>query len=130
MRDFADRLTQVAGAERISSETVDLHSPEVVNTSLEVAQSTATILEELHRDFRKQNTGALRRAKNYVIGKLSNIVRNTVEKPLLSQQKYNQQVLFLLNHLQQEVEELKSQLKDSKGKSMNNKSEKQQPGQT
>lgn len=101
---------------QLSSEKYQDNDPRLVKASLEIAESTKSILGGLYYDFRKPNQSKLRKLKNLVIGKIANIVRNTLERPLLTQQKFNEQSYFLLKLLLKENEQLKQELADLKAK--------------
>lgn len=88
--------------------------PRLVEAALEVAETSKNILSGLYFDFRQTGGGSLRKLKNAVLGRIANVVRNTLERSLLSQQKFNEQTLFLIKSLQKDNSELRQQISDLK----------------
>jgi hypothetical protein len=84
--------------------------PRLIEAALEVADTSKNILSGLYFDFRQTGGGSMRRLKNTVLGKIANIVRNTLERSLLSQQKFNEQALFLIKSLQKDNAELRREI--------------------
>ncbi len=84
--------------------------PRLIAAALEVAETSKNILSGLYFDFRQTGGGSLRRLKNLALGKIANVVRNTLERSLLSQQKFNEQTLFLIKSLQKDNAELRKQI--------------------
>lgn len=96
------------------SESYTNNDPRLVAAALELAESSKAILGGLYYDFRKTEDGTLRKLKNKVIGKIANIVRNTLERPLLTQQKFNEQSFYLIKLLLEENRKLRAELAELK----------------
>lgn len=114
-----EKVREYAAYENLSIDTnsYEANDPRLVEAALELANKSKAILGGLYYDFRKTDNSFPRRLKNKLIGKIANIVRNTLERPLLTQQKYNEQSFYLINvllaenaKLKQEIDQLKSQL--------------------
>jgi hypothetical protein len=88
--------------------------PRIVGAALEIAERSKSILGGLYYDFRKTGGGFSRKVKNMVIQKLANIVRNTVERPFLTQQKYNEQIYYLVKLLVEENQSLRKEMAELK----------------
>ncbi len=101
------KTEQILGAQ---TNKYDEFDDELIAAALSVAKDNKAILKGLYTDFRKPESSRVRKIKNTIIGKIANIVRNTIEKPFLSQQKYNEQIFYLINALIQENKKLTSKL--------------------
>jgi hypothetical protein len=86
------------------------NDPRLTAAAIEIAGESKSILGGLYYDFRKADTNTARKIKNKVIGKIANIVRNTLERPLITQQKFNEQIYYLVTNLIAENKKLKQEL--------------------
>jgi|GEM_PF-4966707 len=123
-KNFTENLKKTVAAENLGkpSEKYSQTDPRLLEAAIEIATKTKSVLGGLYFDFRKTETGTLRKLKNKVIGKIANIVRNVVERPFLTQQKYNEQMLYLVQNLlarQAELEEEVASLKSISEKDSN-----------
>lgn len=111
-QELLNNIKQFLDDEHLSKSTEQYaaNDPRLVEAALELANNSKSILGGLYYDFRKPNDGFLRKTKNKIVGKIANIVRNTLERPLLTQQKFNEQTYYLLNLLLEENKQLKKQL--------------------
>jgi hypothetical protein len=98
-----------------STNTYDKNDPRLIEASLEIAEESKSIMGGLYFDFRKPEDSFTRKIKNKIIEKIANIVRNTLERPLLTQQKFNEQMYYLVNTLLDENKQLKQELEKLKG---------------
>lgn len=114
--ELLKNIREYAKKENLSVETESYteNDPRLIEAALELAGRSKSILSGLYFDFRKAETGAVRKLKNKIIGKIANIVRNTLERPLLTQQKFNEQTFYLLNVLLEEHKKLKEELEKLK----------------
>lgn len=105
-------------AENLSSgeETLAANDPRLIAASLELAGRTKSILSGLYFDFRKPGTSTLRKLRNKVIDKIARVTRSTVERPFLTQQKFNEQSYYLLKVLLEENKQLKAEIEQIKAK--------------
>lgn len=67
------------------------------------------VQQPLYTDF-ISGKGFLRELKNKLIGKIANVTRNTVERSFMRQQKFNDNVYYLLKFLAEENRQLRSGL--------------------
>lgn len=111
-KETAEKLKAYTDSEHLvaSKDTYADDDPRLVEAALELAETSKSILGGLYYDFRKTETSSIRKAKNSVIGKIANVVRNVVERPLLTQQKFNEQTFYLLKLLLAENAKLKAKL--------------------
>lgn len=65
---------------------------------------------ELYKEFTYESTSKIKSMKNKILRKLGNITRNVVEKPLMKQQKFNNNVYLTLEYLLEENIRLKADL--------------------
>lgn len=79
---------------------------------LEAIRNTKDIQKHLYNEFLPQGKGLTRRVKNLIIGKIANVTRNTVERSLIKQQKFNENVALLLEFLFKENQKLRGQIKE------------------
>lgn len=77
---------------------------------LKTLRNNKEIQKDLYTPITFASDNKLRKLKNFVINKIANITRNTVEKSLTKQQKYNDNVLLVLEYLITENQQLRSQL--------------------
>ena len=68
------------------------------------------IQSALYADFFLDQNGWQRQVKNKVIRKIANVTRNTVELPLMRQQKFNDNVSAVLEYLFDENARLKARI--------------------
>jgi hypothetical protein len=115
-KNLLSRIKKYAKDENLSktNEAYESNDPRLIEAALELAEKSKSILGGLYYDFRKPSQGLLRNIKNKVIGKIANIVRNTLERPLLTQQKFNEQSFYLLKLLLEENKKLKQDIEDLK----------------
>jgi hypothetical protein len=66
----------------------------------------------LYADFFLDESGWQRKVKNKVIRKIANVARNTVEIPLMRQQKFNDNVTAVLEYLFSENKKLHERIKE------------------
>ena len=66
--------------------------------------------------FYLNEQGFSRKIKSQLIRKIANVSRNTVELPLMRQQKFNDNVVLLLEYLFEENKKLKAELNKSQPK--------------
>lgn len=78
---------------------------------LEAIKNTKDIQKHLYAEFLPKGKGFTRRIKNLILGKIANVTRNTVERSLIKQQKYNENVALLLEYLFKENQKLCEQVK-------------------
>jgi hypothetical protein len=123
---FLENARKYLEAENLGekSEKYAANDPRLVAASIELANESKAILGGLYFDFRKADRGFFRKLKNKVIGKIANIVRNTMERPLLTQQKYNEQIYYLVNMLLEENKQLRSELAELKSPALKSKATK------
>jgi len=108
---FLTDLKNYAKSEHLDSDNSYLENNERLTTAaLELADKSKSILGGLYYDFRKADNSFMRKVKNLIIAKIANIVRNTLERPLLTQQKFNQQSYFLIAELYKENKLLRTEL--------------------
>lgn len=72
----------------------------------------------IYEPFLYEKSGFVGKLKNKVLGKIGNVSRNVVEKSVMRQQKYNDNVYILLMHLynkNRDLEEKLAKLERSKG---------------
>lgn len=81
----------------------------VINT----LEKNKDIQQALYQPITFDNQSIVRKLKNSVINKIANIVRNVVEKSFIKQQKYNDNLLIVIQLLLKENEELKSKIEKS-----------------
>lgn len=74
------------------------------------------IQSSLYTDYYLDESGLQRKLKNKVIRKLSNVTRNTVEMPLMRQQKFNDNVTAVLEYLISENAKLRAEIAQLKGR--------------
>lgn len=126
MEDFLKRVQNYANSEQLAgldshNKKVDLTDPVVIKSVIKAASESKNIVAGLYYDFQKPAVSGLRRIKNIVIGKIANIVRNTIERSFLTQQKFNDQTYFLLEtiyrkqvQIDDKLAQIQSQLADRK----------------
>lgn len=116
--NFLKKVQDLAHKENLmqTKEGYEENDPRLIEAAMELAEKSKSILGGLYFDFRKTDTGTLRKAKNKVIGKVANIVRNTLERPLLTQQKFNEQIYYLVDGLLKENKKLSEELEEIKKK--------------
>ncbi len=110
--EFLQKVKAYGVTEQISAQSgqFDAYDPKLVAAVYEIAKDSKSILGGLYYDFRKSEQGLARKLKNLIIEKIANIVRNTLERPLQTQQKFNEQVYYLLTMLQMENSALKAEI--------------------
>lgn len=69
------------------------------------------IQASLYNEFFVGSKGPLGKLKGKVIGKIANVSRNTVELALMRQQKFNDNVVTILEYLVEENKRLKEEAK-------------------
>jgi hypothetical protein len=125
-RELLDKVASIRKSEHFNLKTNKnngISKEQKVKIALEIAKDTQGVLRHLNREFRKPDRGFIRTLKNKVIGKIGNIVRNVLDKPLISQQKYNQQVSFIIDYLFKENKNLKKRIKELESKYSQNEKE-------
>lgn len=65
----------------------------------------------IYEPFLYEKAGFVGKLKNLILGKVGNISRNVVERSVMRQQKYNDNVYILLMHLYERNRELEKRLK-------------------
>lgn len=79
----------------------------------------------IYEPFLYEKAGFIGKLKNKILNKIGNVSRNVVEKSVMRQQKYNDNVYILLMHLynkNRDLEEKLAKLENPKGKSNREKS--------
>lgn len=66
----------------------------------------------LYQDYFLAEQGTVRKMKNKVIRKIANVTRNTVELPLMRQQKFNDNVTAVLEYLFEENAKLRQRISE------------------
>lgn len=101
----------------ISTEKLNLHETgtdldvnERITNSLEILSSSKNVSKHLTAEFRKSDTSIFRKLKNFVLGKIANVVRNVMDKPLITQQTFNRQTYHLIAHLIKENKKLSDRI--------------------
>lgn len=125
-RELLNKVASIRKSEHFNLKTNKnngISKEQKVKIALEIAKDTQGVLRHLNREFRKPDRGFIRTLKNKVIGKIGNIVRNVLDKPLISQQKYNQQVSFIIDYLFKENKNLKKRIKELESKYSQNEKE-------
>lgn len=84
--------------------------PRLVTAALEVAQQSKSLMGGLYQDFRKREDSFARRLKNKIIGKIANIVRNTLERSLQTQQRFNDQIYYLTKLHNEKIAALETEI--------------------
>lgn len=87
---------------------------------LEALDSSKDVLGQLYYDF-SHGEGFLRKLKNLFIKRISSISRNTVERSMIRQQKFNDNTARLLRVLAEENQELKSRISQLTSKNVSKK---------
>lgn len=72
-------------------------------------KNTGEVQSDLYLDFTPSTGGFLRKIKNNILRKVSNITRNTVERSWMKQEKFNKHLVTLLEYLYQENLRLRSE---------------------
>lgn len=65
----------------------------------------------IYEPFLYDKEGVISKLKNQILNKIGNISRNVVERSIMRQQKYNDNVHILLMHLYKKNQELEERLK-------------------
>ncbi|MFW5702856.1 MAG: hypothetical protein ACOCXP_02725 [Candidatus Dojkabacteria bacterium] len=99
--DLIGKIRNYAHEEHLdsNSQKYEKTDPRLIAAALEIAAGSKNTLGGLYYDFRRSDSGLFRKIKNKLIGKVANIVRNTTERPFLTQQKFNEQAYFLIETL-------------------------------
>jgi len=111
------KIRQLLIKEDLLTET-DRPSPEdmIKKYALPSLNGTKDILSSLYSPFYLNEQGFSRKIKSQLIRKIANVSRNTVELPLMRQQKFNDNVVLLLEYLFEENKKLKAELNKSQPK--------------
>lgn len=114
--EMLEKIKEYARQENLSQskQTYESNDPRLIEAALELSEKSKSILGGLYYDFRKPSDSFVRNLKNKVIGKITNIVRNTLERPLLTQQKFNEQSHYLVKVLIEENKKMKKEIADIK----------------
>jgi hypothetical protein len=73
-------------------------------------QNIKDVMSSLYSPFYLNDQGFSRKIKNQLVRKIANVSRNTIELPLMRQQKFNDNVVLLLEYLLEENLKLKAEL--------------------
>lgn len=65
----------------------------------------------IYEPFLYDKEGVISKLKNRILNKIGNVSRNVVERSIMRQQKYNDNVYILLMHLYKKNQELEERLK-------------------
>lgn len=65
----------------------------------------------IYEPFLYDKEGVVSKLKNQILNKIGNVSRNVVERSIMRQQKYNDNVYILLMHLYKKNQELEERLK-------------------
>jgi len=65
----------------------------------------------IYEPFLYDKEGVVSKLKNQILNKIGNVSRNVIERSIMRQQKYNDNVYILLMHLYKKNQELEERLK-------------------
>lgn len=108
---YLNKLDKVIQENRLGDEVVEMDANQKLDAYLQHLQSVKEVTNGLYADFRKTDHSFLQKIKNSVLGKIANVVRNTVERSWVSQQKFNNQTAKLLELLINRIDELEAEVK-------------------
>ncbi len=93
-----------------SSEKIEIEN-EIETYLLPSLDKFREVQRFIYEPFLYEKAGFLNKLKNLVLGKIGNVSRNVVERSVMRQQKYNDNVYILLMHLYKKNRELEKRLK-------------------
>ncbi|MFQ5493123.1 MAG: hypothetical protein ACE5DX_03130 [Candidatus Dojkabacteria bacterium] len=107
--DLLESVRKLVKDEGVDNAEIDEH--ELIDRyALEAVGSSKDVLGQLYFDF-TSGRGILRKIKNLVIDKIANVSRNTVERSLMKQQRFNDNTALLLRYLYEENRKLTEKIR-------------------
>lgn len=95
----------------VSASGVPVNPEELISKyAIPALNNLKEIQSGLYQDYFLAEQGLARKLKNKAIRKLANVTRNTVELPLMRQQKFNDNVTAVLEYLFEENAKLKKRI--------------------
>jgi hypothetical protein len=83
----------------------------IMKYALPSLNNVKDVMGSLYSPFYLNEQGLTRKLKSQLIRKIANVSRNTMELPLMRQQKFNDNVALLLEYLFEENKKLKAELR-------------------
>ncbi len=98
-RELLARVRELIKAEGGTGGSEKSPEDEILKYVLPSLQNTKDILSDLNKDVFTRGSGIRGKVKHKVMTKVGNIARNVLERSLMKQQKYNDNLLLLFEYL-------------------------------
>jgi hypothetical protein len=109
-KELLARVRELIKAEGGAGDNDKSPEDEILKYVLPSLQNTKDILSDLNKDVFTKGGGLKGKVKHKVMTKVGNIARNVLERSLMKQQKYNDNLLLLFEYLLKSNLELRERI--------------------
>jgi hypothetical protein len=116
MNNITDILNKLESFEKVTEipnnlkKNNNLYSNKLEDYLLPALQRNQDIIKYIYEDVFHKQDGLFNKVKFFILTKISNIVRNVIEKSIMKQQGFNSNTTEIILHLVQKNKELESRL--------------------